>query len=90
MTAPHDTAPQTGATRETWRPRCIARLGMECRDCVECLSMIPRGLTCGDCAHIARCTAFGFTSSAANRFCDFVPSRFSARIATTPDAGGPA
>lgn len=36
---------------------------------------LPEGKTCGDCAHIRRCSAFGF-SSAVNMSCDFHPSRF--------------
>lgn len=37
---------------------------------------LPAGKTCGDCHHIKRCRAFGFTSSEANTSCDFHPNRF--------------
>lgn len=38
---------------------------------------LPQGKTCGDCAHIKRCLAFGFTRATATS-CDFHPSRFRA------------
>jgi hypothetical protein len=37
---------------------------------------LPEGKTCGDCKHIDRCEAFGFTYSRENTWCDFGPSRF--------------
>lgn len=37
---------------------------------------LPDGKTCGDCVHLRRCRAFGFTSSPENAQCDFSPSRF--------------
>lgn len=40
--------------------------------CVE----LPEGKTCGDCAHIRRCSAFGFTSGPSASSCDFFPRRF--------------
>lgn len=43
---------------------------------------LPEGKTCGDCWHVKRCRAFGFTSSEANTGCDFHPRRFA-------DAGFP-
>lgn len=38
--------------------------------------LLPEGKTCGDCVHLKRCRAFGFTSSEWNTWCDFAPSRF--------------
>jgi hypothetical protein len=49
---------------------------IESRDSVEVLSEIPDGETCAACAHVRRCTAFGFLDSPDNRFCSFAPSRF--------------
>ena len=37
------------------------------------------GKTCGDCVHLRRCLMLGFTDSAANTWCDFIPVRFLAR-----------
>lgn len=37
---------------------------------------LPPGKTCGDCRHVKRCRAFGFTSSESNTNCDFHPNRF--------------
>lgn len=37
---------------------------------------LPQGKTCGDCAHVRRCRAFGFTPSETETSCDFHPSRF--------------
>ena len=37
---------------------------------------LPAGKSCGDCHHIRRCLALGFTSSADNTSCDFFPVRF--------------
>jgi ribosomal protein S27E len=43
---------------------------------------LPVGLTCGDCAHIARCKAmFGHTESDVS--CDWSPSRFISKPAPT-------
>lgn len=36
---------------------------------------LPPGKTCGDCAHISRCLAFGFSWRSRTE-CDFAPSRF--------------
>lgn len=39
---------------------------------------LPKGTTCGDCAHIRRCSMiFGHTE--ADTYCDWSPSRFQAR-----------
>ena len=38
---------------------------------------LPDGKTCGDCAHIRRCSSFGFSSAEAVS-CDFHPSRYRA------------
>ena len=46
-------------------------------------AMLEPGTTCGDCAHVRRCTALGFTR-AENGWCDFIPIRF--RAAATPPA----
>jgi hypothetical protein len=37
---------------------------------------LPDGQTCGGCAHLGRCVAFGFTSGPDRRVCDFFPRRF--------------
>lgn len=37
---------------------------------------LPPGKTCGDCRHVLRCLAFGYTSSEARTGCDFHPNRF--------------
>jgi hypothetical protein len=37
---------------------------------------LSEGKTCGDCWHLKRCRALGFTSSDANTRCDFHPRRF--------------
>lgn len=34
---------------------------------------LPDGKTCADCAHVYRCTIFGFTDNASNTVCDFAP-----------------
>ena len=39
---------------------------------------LPSDKTCGDCAHIARCKAFGF-SCPDRKYCDFFPRRFRQR-----------
>jgi len=41
---------------------------------------LPAGKTCADCVHIKRCTAFGFTDSPENVWCDFFPNRFALPI----------
>ena len=41
----------------------------------ETCMVLPDGKMCGDCAHVKRCTAFGFTASAAEVACDFFPRR---------------
>jgi hypothetical protein len=40
---------------------------------------LPAGKTCGSCAHVERCAAFGFSSRGATT-CDFAPSRFVERV----------
>ncbi len=50
---------------------------------------LPEGKTCGDCQHIKRCRAFGFTSSEANTSCDFWPSRFRALSSWAGKGQGP-
>ena len=49
---------------------------------------LPEGETCGTCYHLPRCSAFGFTSSAENKNCDFFPRRFHKKAAPieAPDA----
>ena len=49
---------------------------------------LPAGATCGDCAHVERCLALGFTSSRTRTVCDFSPSRFRASHDSGPDTGG--
>jgi hypothetical protein len=36
---------------------------------------LPAGKTCGDCVHLRRCVAFGFTDSETADSCDFFPRR---------------
>jgi len=40
---------------------------------------LPEGKTCGDCVHLSRCLAFGFTRSPERTSCDFYPRRFVVR-----------
>ena len=49
---------------------------------------LPAGATCGDCAHVERCLALGFTSGRARTVCDFSPSRFAARRESGGSASG--
>jgi len=37
---------------------------------------LPPGKTCGDCWHLRRCLAFGFTKNEERTGCDFHPNRF--------------
>ena len=46
-------------------------------------AMLEPERTCGDCAHLRRCTALGFTKRE-NSWCDFIPIRF--RAAARPSA----
>jgi hypothetical protein len=39
---------------------------------------LPIGKTCADCAHVRRCTMFGFARPT-DTTCDFAPSRFTPR-----------
>lgn len=46
---------------------------------------LPKGTTCGDCAHIRRCSLmFGHTTT--DTYCDWSPSRFRAAIAKAQGA----
>lgn len=36
---------------------------------------LPHGTTCGDCMHIKRCLALGFTPSETETVCSFYPRR---------------
>jgi hypothetical protein len=60
-------------------PLCVQRSGKECRDCVECLSVIPRGRTCASCINVRKCVSLGMTEPE-RRFCDYAPSIY--RLAT--------
>ena len=55
---------------------------------------LPAGATCGDCAHVERCLALGFTPSRTRTVCDFSPSRFRASrdsgTGTSTDTASPA
>lgn len=54
---------------------CVDRkYGKGCTD-DTCMNL-PAGTTCGDCAHLARCTGMGFTRGATETACDFFPRRF--------------
>lgn len=47
---------------------------------------LPKGRTCGDCAHIRRCKAiFGHTETDA--YCDWSPSRAVFRQPSNPEGG---
>jgi hypothetical protein len=47
------------------------------RSCTDETCMkLPDGTTCGNCAHIRRCLAFGFSDSEKQSTCDFFPRRF--------------
>lgn len=74
---------------ETMTATCrrAQRTGTPCNDCVICLSSLPNGKTCGDCAHAKRCAAFGFTDSLDNTYCSFIPSRALIRDAELPSVG---
>lgn len=53
---------------------------------------LPSGVTCGDCAHIRRCTLM-FGHTATDTYCDWSPSRFrqpapSAGTCITPSPQG--
>jgi hypothetical protein len=55
-----------------------------CND-VTCMAL-PAGTTCGDCAHIKRCSAmFGHTPT--DTYCDWLPRRF--RTDGVPAGGEP-
>lgn len=56
----------------------------KCGDCCACLSPIPNGGTCESCAHVSRCVRI-FGQDANDTACQFIPSRFLARAATTKD-----
>jgi hypothetical protein len=47
--------------------------------CTLCLAALPSGKTCADCAHIRRCVAM-FGGDPKNTACDWIPSRFLARV----------
>ena len=49
-------------------------------------AMLEPGTTCGDCAHLLRCTTLGFTK-AENGWCDFIPIRFRAAAGDGHAAG---
>ena len=55
---------------------------------------LPAGASCGDCGHVERCLALGFTPSRSKTMCDFSPSRFVARReggeTTSENAASPA
>jgi hypothetical protein len=36
---------------------------------------LPHGTTCGDCVHVKRCLAFGFTPKKEETVCSFYPRR---------------
>ena len=56
---------------------CVDRKhGTGCTD-ATCM-WLPTGSTCGDCAHVERCLAFGYTRSRDRQSCDFFPRRFAA------------
>jgi len=42
---------------------------------------LPEGKKCGDCRHLRRCMALGYTESPERTECDFFPRRF---LAVTP------
>lgn len=42
---------------------------------------LPKGVTCGDCVHISRCSAI-YGHTATDTYCDWSPSRFRAMPAT--------
>lgn len=47
---------------------------------------LPKGKTCGDCAHIRRCkTIFWHTET--DTYCDWWPSRAIFRQSSNPDGG---
>lgn len=44
--------------------------------CTDATCMeLPQGKTCGDCAHVYRCTTM-FGHTAADTYCDWFPCRF--------------
>jgi hypothetical protein len=61
---------------DVYVPLCVQRTGKECRDCVECLSALPAGLTCETaCRHVEKCKAI-FGQKGTEAYCQWVPSRF--------------
>lgn len=49
---------------------------------------LPKGITCGDCVHIRRCSMiYGHTET--DTYCDWSPSRFiaKAKLAVTQEGG---
>jgi len=76
-------ADPTAAARAEANPPCARR----CNDCCACLAPLPRGRTCRDCAHFARCDAFGFYDAPDAGHCAFVPSRWLARREPLAAAG---
>ena len=60
----------------TKRPACG-------NDCCACLSDIPNGGHCYDCAHVARCVMI-FGQKEGEPSCQFIPSRFSPLASDDP------
>ena len=66
------------ADQGNWEPGCCydRRHGYP-KACIPATCMrLPDGTSCGDCAHLKRCRACGFTQSPASITCDFFPRRF--------------
>ena len=59
---------------------CARRKGW---GCVVCLSPLPAGKTCADCAHVRRCTTI-FGQEATETACQFIPSRWRTRTEVAP------
>jgi len=60
-----------------WCGRCVKCFS---EGCVKCLSSLPAGKTCNDCAHADRCKAL-FGVKGPETSCAFIPSRWRERTA---------
>lgn len=73
------------ATKRGQNGCCVDKRYGGSHACKESTCMdLPEGKTCGDCSHIERCLAFGFTKGRDRVSCDFFPRRFHDAAPTEP------
>jgi len=62
-----------------WKLGCCVdrKYGKGCTD--DTCMRLPLGKTCGDCVHIGRCEAIGYTRSAEELACSLFPRHFRER-----------